>query len=49
MRRLSHFLFQLSSFVAVQNASPSRSSSPLFKMPGVERRVARPFVLELCF
>ncbi|EMB14875.1 hypothetical protein RE6C_04394 [Rhodopirellula europaea 6C] len=38
MRRLSHFLFHVASFVAVQNASPSRSSSPLFKMPGGEWR-----------
>jgi hypothetical protein len=27
----------VASFVAVQNASPSRSSSPLFKKPGIER------------
>lgn len=38
MRRLSQFFFPVASFVAVENASSSRISSPLFKKPGVERR-----------
>jgi len=34
MRRLSHFLFHVASFVAVQNASSRRSSSPLRTIKG---------------